>query len=279
MAGQEDDLGLELRLPWDRAPQRAARVEEPAPGPPPTTADPPPPVVQSPAGPVLAPAGWVVAPAPASSVLDAEEVQRSLETLLLVIEGRFDRIEERLVHVERGGGTAPPASLVTAEQIEERISSASQEIERRIERLEALVTASHRVTIEAVGQLAANGGPDEALSPDVVVRLERIEALLAAPVSPDVQAVAALANAVAELATRLDVLDGALQGRTDQISSRIDSSHRAILGALGDLVPRGMVAELVEGLAARGESIDDELTELRRLLARSDVLRSLDSHS
>ena len=247
MPNQGDDQGLKLRLPWgERSPQLPKPIEDPSP-PAPAAVDPPPEPTGTapPPAAVNPPVGWLVAPAPTVPQLSTEEVQRSLETLLAIIEGRFDRLEERLVQVESRSSAVQPADPAAIEQMSQR---AGRAIERRVESLEALVTASHGATMEAVRQLAADGSSAGAVAPDLVARLERLEALL----------------------DRTD-------GRIDQLASRIDASHRALLTALDGLVPRHVFADLAEEIAARGESLDGELTEIRRLLGRSAEIASLNS--
>ena len=187
MSADEHDVGLNQRLPWgglQPEPARPLRRAAPAPVPAATPAEPEP----APA-PAQAPEPEPVAAdthqepgaaAPPPAVVDTGaatsgptvELQRSIEVLLVVLEGRMDRIEERL-DVQ---GSLIPAFLGELEnrmqeqpaawaehgrrldqisrQLEERIDAVAAQLNDRIERLQTLVVASHTTLIDAVEGLA-----------------------------------------------------------------------------------------------------------------------------
>jgi len=125
MAGGDDDLGLGLRLPWGRVSPPAERAFAPPPS-----------------ATVAPPAGFAPPPAEAPEAgppFDPTALQHSLEALLEAIGGRFDRLDDRLDHLEHG--------------LPERLDLLGT-LDRNHERLVAALDASHATLVDRMAQLA-----------------------------------------------------------------------------------------------------------------------------
>ena len=159
MPGSEDDLGLDLRLPWGR-PERAvaapaAEIETSVPDQP---------------------------PAAAADVLAAiEDLRLSIEGLVVSVDARLSRVEKRLHHVGVGlpkllghieaDLASQQAATVKAvgelrdvplvNQLEERIDLVSRDLSRRLERVESVVLASYSTTMDALGKISPGARVDK----------------------------------------------------------------------------------------------------------------------
>lgn len=151
MPGREDDLGLDLRLPWgrpERAPgARSAEVAASVPAPPPALAD----IVRA-----------------------VEDLRRTVEGLVVSVDARLSRVEKRLAQVGAGlpkllahieaDLTSQHAATVKAvgelrdvplvNHLEERMDVIARDLTHRLERVESLVLASHTTTLDAVSKIA-----------------------------------------------------------------------------------------------------------------------------
>ncbi|MEO5679850.1 MAG: hypothetical protein ABIS47_09280 [Acidimicrobiales bacterium] len=186
---------------------------------------------------------------------------------------RFERLEALVVasHAPTLEAVGELASAGAAPSPDSRLHP---ELLVRLERLEALVLASHASTLEAV-ELASAGDPvgteasARADPPELLHRLERLESLLDASHSLTLDALSQMAPAhvVSRLEQRLEVVDAGLRGRLDQVKARIDAAQAATMEAVSELAPAHLVTTLIEGVVATGEMLDEELLDLRRLLA------------
>ena len=156
MPGSEDDLGLDLRLPWGR-PDRAAAA--PAAELATSVPDPPP-------------------AAPPDIMKAVEDLRRSVEGLVVSVDARLSRVENRLRqvavglpkllgHIEADLASQHSATVKAVgelrdvplvNQLEDRIDLVARDLSGRLERVESLVLASYGTTRDALGKISPGAG-------------------------------------------------------------------------------------------------------------------------
>lgn len=267
MADRDEDFGLGLRLPWGRVspPAEEAHAGLQLPGgrvsPPADEADED--AVAAPTAPPTVPS-TVPAGVP-EPPLDPIVLRRGFEALIETIEGRFDRLDQRMANLEHGlperldvvgarlaeaasAGAGPPDRAVI-ERLERGFDRGVRLLEGRLGRLEDRVASSNAATVEALGQVG--GGLAEESGADAVGavldrRLDRLETLVA---------------------TFHESTMGALARSAEQVDNAQAASHAAVIDRLAQLAPADLVARLIQGVVTTGEMLDAELIDLKRLLS------------
>ncbi len=193
---------------------------------------------------------------------------------MLVLERRFDGIEERLAHVDIAlperleliealleaqaaalAGAPRPDATAIVEQVDLHVALAGQDLEARIERALAGQDLEGRINRALAGQ-------------DMGARIDRLENLVVASHETTIEIVGELvaagreAPAVAPDGPDDQPVAPALEARLDRLESLVDASHNLMMDALGQAAPGPALSRLEQRLEGAEAELRSRLDKL-----------------
>lgn len=199
-------------------------------------------------------------PTPAPRVIDRPALERTIQTLRMLVE-RSSREEQRLRDALEAAGRAEADSAAAARQLQERLNLGARLLkasQAQIDRIEGLISDAER-RVQLVNDLAAvEARVAQVVEARVQAALEAIDAQVESRVSE------ALARAMSSLAAREEAITAHRQ-RLEQVEARV---HTAIERAESTT---DALDDIAEGAASAG-SFSAAIEEMRSLLARATVV-------
>lgn len=199
-------------------------------------------------------------PTPAPRVIDRPALERTIQTLRMLVE-RSSREEQRLRDALEAAGRAEADSAAAARQLQERLNLGARLLkasQAQIDRIEGLISDAER-RVQLVNDLAAvEARVAQVVEARVQAALEAIDAQVESRVSE------ALARAMSSLAAREEAITAHRQ-RLEQVEARVHAAVERAEGAADAL------DDIAEGAASAG-SFSAAIEEMRSLLARATVV-------